>query len=96
VRAEDLQAYVAPFTEPARSTTFRFSRDYMRAQLTRLQDLSQPENQVAFRLNLPPEYLLIHRTWTGGVGVLCQLEAEVPFRQILERSMPGFSAPPLS
>jgi predicted unusual protein kinase regulating ubiquinone biosynthesis (AarF/ABC1/UbiB family) len=95
VRAEDLQAYVAPFTEPARSATFRFSRDYMRAQLTRLQDLSQPENQVAFRLNLPPEYLLIHRTWTGGVGVLCQLEAEVPFRRILERSMPGFSAPPL-
>jgi hypothetical protein len=46
---------------------------------------------VAFRLNLPPEYLLIHRTWTGAVGVLCQLEAEVPFREILEGSLPGFA-----
>jgi predicted unusual protein kinase regulating ubiquinone biosynthesis (AarF/ABC1/UbiB family) len=93
VRAGDLQAYLAPFTEPAQTETFRFSRDYMRAQLVRLQDLSQPENQVAFRLNLPPEYLLIHRTWTGGVGVLCQLEAEVGFRRVLEESMPGFSDP---
>ena len=62
------------------STTFRFSRDYMRAQLTRLQDLSQPENQVAFRLNLPPEYLLIHRVWLGGIGVLSQVGGTVPLR----------------
>ena len=48
--------------------TFRFSRDYMRAQLQRLQDPPSPENQVAFRLNLPPEYLLIHRTLVGGGG----------------------------
>ncbi len=93
VRAGDLGAYLGPFTEPAQTEKFRFSRDYMRAQLVRLQDLSQPENQVAFRLNLPPEYLLIHRTFTGAVGVLCQLEAEVGFRRVLEESMPGFSDP---
>ena len=46
---------------------------------------------MLFRLNLPPSYMLIHRTWVGGIGVLCQLEAELPFRQILEESLPGFS-----
>jgi predicted unusual protein kinase regulating ubiquinone biosynthesis (AarF/ABC1/UbiB family) len=90
VRAEDLKAYLGPFVDPARSTTFRFSRDYMRSQLQRLSDPAQPETQLAFRLNLPTEYLLIHRTFVGGVGVLCQLEAEVPFRQILTELMPGF------
>ena len=91
VRAEDLKAYLGPFVDPAREDTFHFSRDYMRAQLQRAQDINTPEMQVAFRLNLPPEYLLIHRTWVGGVGVLCQLEATVPFRRILEESMPGFA-----
>ena len=93
VRAEDLKAYLGPFVDPARDETFRFSRDYMRAQLQRAQNLNAPEMQVAFRLNLPPAYLLIHRTFVGAVGVLCQLEAEVPFRQILEEWMPGFDEP---
>jgi predicted unusual protein kinase regulating ubiquinone biosynthesis (AarF/ABC1/UbiB family) len=93
VRAEDLKSYLGPFVEPARTARFRFSRDYMREQLQRLQDPTQPETQLAFRLNLPPEYLLIHRTFTGGVGVLCQLEAEAPFRGILDEFMPGFDEP---
>ena len=93
VRAEDLKAYLGPFVDAARAETFHFSRDYMRVQLQRLQDPEQPETQIAFRLNLPTEYLLIHRTLVGGVGVLCQLEAEVPFRGILEELMPGFADP---
>jgi predicted unusual protein kinase regulating ubiquinone biosynthesis (AarF/ABC1/UbiB family) len=93
VRAEDLKSYLGPFVDPARSETFQFSRDYMREQLQRLQDPSQPETQIAFRLNLPPQYLLIHRTFVGCVGVLCQLEARAPFRRLLEDWMPGFSDP---
>jgi hypothetical protein len=34
---------------------------------------------------------LIHRTWIGSIGVLCQLEAELPFRAILEEALPGFA-----
>jgi predicted unusual protein kinase regulating ubiquinone biosynthesis (AarF/ABC1/UbiB family) len=93
VGVEELKAYLGPFVDPARQPTFAFSRGYMRDQLQRLQDPSQPETQLAFRLNLPPEYLLIHRTLVGCVGVLCQLEAEVPFRGILEELMPGFAEP---
>jgi hypothetical protein len=48
---------------------------------------------VALKLNLPPAYLLIHRTWLGGVGVLSQLGAEAPFRAILEENLPGFASP---
>jgi predicted unusual protein kinase regulating ubiquinone biosynthesis (AarF/ABC1/UbiB family) len=91
VRTEDLKAYLGPFVDPGREETFRFSRDYMRYQLQRLSDPSHPETQLAFRLNLPAEYLLIHRTFVGCVGVLCQLEAEVAFRQILTDLMPGFT-----
>jgi hypothetical protein len=46
---------------------------------------------LALRLNLPPSYLLIHRVWIGSIGVLCQLEAELPFRAILTEALPGFA-----
>jgi hypothetical protein len=29
--------------------------------------------------------------WIGGIGVLSQLEAEAPFRDILIESLPGFA-----
>jgi hypothetical protein len=87
----ELRDYLGPFIEPAREETFQFSRRWMREQFQRLQNPRQPGSTLALRLNLPPSYLLIHRVWVGGIGVLCQLEAEAPFRAILEESLPGFA-----
>ncbi|HSE56228.1 MAG TPA: AarF/ABC1/UbiB kinase family protein [Nocardioidaceae bacterium] len=87
----ELRDYLAPFIEPARADTFRFSRQWMRQQFARLNDPREPGYTLALKLNLPPSYLLIHRVWLGGIGVLCQLGAEAPFRQILEQSLPGFA-----
>jgi hypothetical protein len=50
---------------------------------------------VGLKLNLPPSYLLIHRVWLGGIGVLCQIEGEVPARQILADNLPGLEVEPL-
>ena len=94
VDTDELRAYLNPFIEPARQETFTFNRDWMREQFQRVQDLRQPGSSVVLRLNLPPSYLLIHRVWVGCIGVLCQLGAELPFRAILEESLPGFAEPP--
>ena len=87
----ELRAYLGPLIEPAAGETFPFSRDWMRSQFQRMQDPRQPGSVLALRLNLPPEYLLIHRVWVGSIGVLCQLGSEVPFRQILSELLPGFA-----
>ena len=50
---------------------------------------ASPAFTVATKLNLPTSYLLIHRTWLGGIGLLSQLEAEAPFKAILEENLPG-------
>jgi len=84
--------YLAPFAEPTRVERFRFSREWMRTQFERVNNPRDPSFTVATKLNLPPSYLLIHRTWLGGIGLLSQLEAEAPFRAILEESLPGFLA----
>ena len=83
--------YLAPFAEPTR---VRRVPVLPRVDARAVRAAQQPPRAgftVATKLNLPPSYLLIHRTWLGGIGVLSQLEAEAPFRAILEESLPGFA-----
>ena len=88
---ELLLDYLSPFVEPTQVERFRFSREWMRGQFARINNPKEPTYTVAIKLNLPPAYLLIHRTWLGGIGVLSQLEAEAPFRAILSEYLPGFA-----
>ncbi|WP_020575853.1 ABC1 kinase family protein [Actinopolymorpha alba] len=90
IDAQELYDYLQPFIEPARDETFAFSREWMRSQFQRISDVRGAGAKTAFKLNLPPSYLLIHRVWSGGIGVLAQLGAEAPFRSELERWLPGF------
>ena len=86
-----LMDYLSPFVEPSQHERFRFTRRWMRRQFARLNDTKDPTYTVTIKLNLPPSYVLIHRTWLGGVGVMSQLEAEAPFRGIMEEFLPGFA-----
>ncbi|WP_407659302.1 ABC1 kinase family protein [Jiangella rhizosphaerae] len=89
---EDLYDYLAPFLEPARVERFHFNRPWMREQFARINDPRRPGYSIGLKLNLPPSYLLIHRVWIGGIGVLSQLDCEAPFRAELERWLPGFTS----
>ncbi|MGO9052623.1 MAG: AarF/UbiB family protein [Streptosporangiaceae bacterium] len=84
-----LRAFLAPIAEPSRMDSFKFSREWLRAEAARVADLRS--SSVLRRLNLPPSYALIHRVSTAGVGVLCQLECEGPFRAEMLKWMPGYT-----
>ena len=83
--------YLAPFVEPAAQERFAFTREWMREQFERINDPRAESFTLATKLNLPTSYLLIHRTWLGALGLLSQLGASAPFREILEESLPGFA-----
>ncbi|MDQ1617069.1 MAG: hypothetical protein QOJ60_3008 [Actinomycetota bacterium] len=89
--APRLLGYLAPMLEPLNSDTFRFSRAWLRAQAGRVADPRSPAYTVGLHLNLPPEYLLIHRVTMGTIGVLCQLGAEATWRDEVEHWLPGFA-----
>jgi predicted unusual protein kinase regulating ubiquinone biosynthesis (AarF/ABC1/UbiB family) len=91
VPAEHVYAYLAPFVEPLRTDTFHFTRRWMQQQAERLGDLGGQDFRTGRSLNLPPQYLMIQRVLTGSTGILCQLDAEVPAREIVERWQPGFA-----
>ena len=90
VDAEDLLDYLAPFVVPAAVPEFEFTRDWMRGQFVRVRDV-RANNGVAMKINLPPEYLLIHRVWLGGLAVLAQLGARAAFHDVLLELLPGYA-----
>ncbi|GAA1967066.1 AarF/ABC1/UbiB kinase family protein [Terrabacter lapilli] len=93
--AHRLLDYLEPFMAPFRSDTFTFSRDWLRGVFAHINDPRQPNYAVAFKLNLPREYLLIHRVWGGGIGVLSQLGGTVQGRAIVDELLPGADLPPV-
>jgi predicted unusual protein kinase regulating ubiquinone biosynthesis (AarF/ABC1/UbiB family) len=89
VDLDALTAFLAPVAEPSRLDTFKFSREWLRSEAARVTD--PRSSNLGRRLNLPPNYVLIHRVSTEGIGVLCQLGSEGPFRAEMLRWMPGYA-----
>ncbi|GID95858.1 ABC1 kinase family protein [Amorphoplanes digitatis] len=95
-QTDDLDAvavlsFLRPMIEPVAVDEFRFTRSWIRGEATRLSSPKSPAFQLSRKLNLPPSYLLIHRVTLGSIGVLCQLEAQAPYRSILLKWLPGFA-----
>ncbi|MBW0114869.1 ABC1 kinase family protein [Pseudonocardia abyssalis] len=86
--ADEAMAYLAPFTEPMHTESFRFDRAWLQKQAERVGDLRSPQFNTARELNLPAQYLLVHRVTMGTIGVLCQLDADVPLRGIVRHWNP--------
>jgi predicted unusual protein kinase regulating ubiquinone biosynthesis (AarF/ABC1/UbiB family) len=91
VDPDEMLGYLNPFLDPARDATFHFSRAWLREQAARVGDPRTQAAALGRQLNLPPSYLLIHRVWLGGVGVLCQLDAHGPFQAEMRRWLPGLT-----
>jgi predicted unusual protein kinase regulating ubiquinone biosynthesis (AarF/ABC1/UbiB family) len=91
VDLEALRVFLAPLAEPSAVETFKFSREWMREEAGRVTNMSA--SGITRKFNLPPSYVLIHRVSTAGIGVLCQLECEGPFRAEVVRWVPGYATP---
>ncbi|GAB2765970.1 ABC1 kinase family protein [Amycolatopsis magusensis] len=87
----DVQAYLAPFVVPLTTERFHFTRRWAQQQAGRLGDTRSQDFRTGRSLNLPPNWLLIHRVTAGAVGILCQLDAELALRSIVEHWQPGFA-----
>jgi predicted unusual protein kinase regulating ubiquinone biosynthesis (AarF/ABC1/UbiB family) len=89
--AEHVFAYLAPFVEPLKTETFHFTRRWMQEQAVRVSNMRGQDFRTGRSLNLPPQYLLLHRVLGGSTGILCQLDAELPVRELIVRWQPGFA-----
>jgi predicted unusual protein kinase regulating ubiquinone biosynthesis (AarF/ABC1/UbiB family) len=93
VDAQAVLDYVTPMLEPVRTDSFHFTRSWLRHEAARVADPRSPANQLGRKLNLPPSYLLMHRVSAGITGVLCQLDADIPYGAEMRRWVPGLGGP---
>lgn len=93
VHPQEVFQYLRPILDPLAVPVFTFTREWMRSQAARMGDPRSAEARVGRSLNLPPDYLMIHRVTLGSLGVLCQLNATAPYRGIAETWYPGFADP---
>lgn len=80
--------FLAPFAEPMTSHGFHFTREWMRTITSRYAHVHGREFRTSRSFALPAEYLMIHRVLASSVAMLCQLEAEAPYREIILRWQP--------
>ncbi len=91
VDAQAILDYVRPMIEPVAADHFHFTRNWLRREAARVADPRSPAAQLGRKLNLPPEYLLMHRVGAGSIGVLCQLGADIPYGAEVRRWIPGLA-----
>jgi predicted unusual protein kinase regulating ubiquinone biosynthesis (AarF/ABC1/UbiB family) len=94
VDPDELLAFLEPLVAPCRVDRFFFTRAWLQEVSADISDPRQASFRISMRLNLPPQYLLIHRVWLGGTAVLCQMGVEAPTRAIIEEFVPGIVLPP--
>ena len=86
---EALLAYLTPLVEPLLARGVHLHARVAARGGRHIQDPRRPQFLVGLKLNLPPEYLLIHRVWLGGIGVLSQIGGTVPLREMVCAYLPG-------
>lgn len=89
-----LMRYLLPFIEPAQVPEFSFDRSWMQSILRDAWQDLPTSWEFGRAFNLPNEYVLLHRVWTGAIAVLCQLRIRARFADVLDEFLPGFATEP--
>ncbi len=63
VDLDALHAFLAPLAEPSKVDSFKFTREWMREEASRVTDMRA--GNISRQFNVPPSYVLIHRVSTA-------------------------------
>jgi predicted unusual protein kinase regulating ubiquinone biosynthesis (AarF/ABC1/UbiB family) len=90
--ADEALGYFVPMCEMFETDTFHFTRTWLRRSASHFVDPRQSASLVARGLTLPGEYFTVHRVALGVIGILAQLDCEVPMRTEELRWVTAFRA----
>ncbi len=91
ITPQDIRNYLAPYVDPLRSESFHFTRKWLMRVANTATDVRGEQFQTGRRLALPAEYVMLFRVLLGVVGICSQMDAEAPYRAIVEHWTPQFA-----
>lgn len=88
---QELLDLMLPFVLPLGEETHHFTREWLQEVSAGLRDARTREFATGLKLNLPTEYVLVHRVFLGATAVLSQIGAEVPVGPMMREHLPGLA-----
>ncbi|MDL9936803.1 AarF/UbiB family protein [Gordonia sp. ABSL1-1] len=89
VAPTDIEAYLKPYVDPLYTESFHFTRKWMQRAAGKATDVRGDVYKTSRNLNVPKQFVMVFRVLGGCVGIASQLEAHAPYREIMERWVPG-------
>jgi predicted unusual protein kinase regulating ubiquinone biosynthesis (AarF/ABC1/UbiB family) len=87
ISPEQARRFLAPYVDPLRTESFHFTRKWLLQASGQALDIER--FQTGLMLSVPPHYVMLFRVLLGVVGISAQMEAEAPYRTIMERWTTG-------
>lgn len=91
VSAEDIEAYLKPYVDPLYTESFHFTRKWLQRAAGKATDVRGDVYKTSRNLNVPKNFVMVFRVLAGCVGIASQLEANAPYRAIMEEWVPGLA-----
>ncbi|MDF0528886.1 AarF/UbiB family protein [Tsukamurella sp. 8F] len=88
ITPDEIRRYLAPYVDPLRSESFHFTREWLMRVANTATDVRGEQFQTGRKLSLPREYVMLFRVLMGVVGICSQMNAEAPYRAIVEHWTP--------
>ncbi len=91
VSSADIEAYLKPYVDPLYTESFHFTRKWLQRAAGKATDVRGDVYKTSRHLNVPKNYVMVFRVLMGCVGIAAQLEADAPYRAIMEKWVPGLA-----
>lgn len=91
VSPTDIEAYLKPYVDPLYTETFHFTRKWLQHAAGKATDVRGDVYKTSRNLNVPKHFVMVFRVLAGCVGIAAQLDAEAPYRTIMQRWVPGIA-----
>jgi predicted unusual protein kinase regulating ubiquinone biosynthesis (AarF/ABC1/UbiB family) len=93
VSARDIDDMLRQYVEPVSVPVFHYTRKWLQKMATIDFDRAPGQIKTVRQMSIPPKLAIPMRVTASVVAICCQLDANVPFRRILEEYVPGFAHP---
>jgi predicted unusual protein kinase regulating ubiquinone biosynthesis (AarF/ABC1/UbiB family) len=93
VSVREIDEMLRQYVEPVEVEVFHYTRKWLQKMTAVQIDRSVAQIKMARQMDLPAKLAIPMRVVASVSAILCQLNAHVPIKRLMEEMVPGFAAP---
>jgi predicted unusual protein kinase regulating ubiquinone biosynthesis (AarF/ABC1/UbiB family) len=93
VSVREIDDWLRQYVEPIEVEVFHYTRKWLQKMTAVQIDRSVAQIKAARQMDLPPKLAIPMRVIASVSAILCQLDAHVPIKRLMEELVPGFAEP---